>query len=78
MHTYTKAYRKGMIYPGYVWITYGWYNDRHWWRTENSYRTFDNCSNDEIAQVLSGSIAVSHYSPLQDNDKSLKVANVCV
>lgn len=48
-----------MIYPGYVWITYGWYSER-WWE-EGKMKKTDNCSNEEILSVLNGAIALTHY-----------------
>ena len=49
---------KKMLYPGYVWITYGWYYNSAWWKTDN-YN--DSCTDDEISQSLIGAIALSHY-----------------
>ena len=61
---YKQAYKKKMLYPGYVWITYGWYYDNHWWKTESK------CTVEEIGAVLKGAIALSHYPPLHEDDSS--------
>lgn len=65
-----------MFYPSYVWITYGWYYDSEWWRTEDDNSS---CSSDERAQVLAGAIALSHYPlPTAVDEESTIANNVCI
>lgn len=57
-----------MLYPSYVWITYGWYDDSDWWKSKNNNTS---CSRDEISKLLEGAIALSHYPvSYHNNDKS--------
>ena len=44
-----QAYREGILYPKYMFITYGWY-DAGWWKASNG--SFYNCTGEEIAKVL--------------------------
>ena len=44
-----------MTYPGYVWITQGWYSDQ-WWTEEDT-----NCTRKEMESFLNGTIGVSHF-----------------
>lgn len=62
-----QAYRKNMLYPTYVWITYGWYNDNHWWKSDGNK---SKCSEEEMSAVLNGSIAISHYPVLYSDESS--------
>ena len=66
---YEQAYKKKMFYPGYVWITYGWYYDKHWWKTSK-------CTVEEIGAVLKGAVALSHYPALHEDDSSLNSSTV--
>lgn len=52
---YLQAYHQEMLFPNYVWITYGWFSPE-WWTGHTR-----NCTPDEISSVLAGSIAVSHF-----------------
>lgn len=65
-----------MLYPSYVWITYGWYDNGDWWKSKNNKTS---CSRDEISKLLGGAIALS-YSPVShrnDDKLSSKLNNVC-
>ena len=62
-----------MLYPNYVWITYGWYYDDKWWRGEDD---SSSCSNSERAQVLTGAIALSYY-PLPVDEEPTVANSVC-
>lgn len=62
-----------MLYPNYVWITYGWYYDDKWWRGEDD---SSSCSSSERAQVLTGAIALSHY-PLPVDEEPTVANSVC-
>lgn len=63
-----------MLYPNYVWITYGWYYDDEWWRIDDE--SYSSCSSSERAQVLTGAIALSHY-PLPVDEESTMANSVC-
>ena len=63
-----------MLYPNYVWITYGWYYDDEWWRVDDE--SYSSCSSSERAQVLTGAIALSHY-PLPVDEESTMANSVC-
>ncbi len=51
-----QAYLRGYTYPKYVWLTYGWYQDRWWTEEVNPEPT--NCTDDQLAEALHRSIAL--------------------
>jgi len=64
LHIYSfilQAQRQNMTYPGYVWITQGWYSDQ-WWMEEGT-----NCTRKEMESFLNGTIAISHF-PTASNE----------
>ena len=56
-----------------MWITYGWYYDRNWWKAKNV--GYDSCSSGEIGQALHGSVSLSHLPVSETDDRP---TNVCV
>ena len=59
--TILQAKRQNLTYPGYVWITQGWYSDQ-WWMEEDT-----NCTREEMKSFLNGTIAISHF-PTASNE----------
>ena len=55
-----QAYRLGVRYPKYVFLTYGTY-EHQWWVSQSSHSD-DECSSDDIANMLQYSLAVSHFN----------------
>ena len=53
--TILQAKRQNLTYPGYVWITQGWYSDQ-WWMEEDT-----NCTREEMKSFLERAIAISHF-----------------
>ncbi len=51
-----QAYKQRLMYPKYVFITYGWY-PRDWWRNGASGGELE-CSESELAQSLHGAFAL--------------------
>ncbi|CAI8012827.1 Gamma-aminobutyric acid type B receptor subunit 2 [Geodia barretti] len=49
---------RDLTYPGYAWITYGWYGER-WW--EEGEEDSVSCTAQQLAVYLERSLAVSHY-----------------
>ena len=44
-------------YPGYVWITPGWYQPE-WWKSDEEYLRTLNCSSSDIEQQLNRSLSL--------------------
>ena len=66
-HLDQQAYHEGLRYPQYVWITHGWYPEQ-WWNISqeiygNQSRT---CSSEEVAEFLSGVIAIQPFPTADD------------
>ena len=58
---FLKAWKDDRRFPRYVWMMYEW--DRlEWWRPEFAAGSAgDNCSDDEIEQMVEWSLIISHY-----------------
>ncbi len=56
---YAQAYLKGLTYPKYVWLTYGWYQDR-WWTEEVNPEPI-NCTDHQLAEVLHRSFLLPYF-----------------
>ena len=60
-----KAHTLGMGYPKYMFLSYGVY-DSHWWMGKKM--SIDDCSAEDIAEVLKYSLAVVHFhKPYRSN-----------
>ena len=46
-----QAFLEGRFYPGYVWITPGWYQ-QGWWKADEDYLHSLNCTTSDIEQHL--------------------------
>ena len=57
-----QAYKWGMTYPRYAFITYGWYRN-HWWVSQGDI----NCTVQEMEKVLNHSLAVFAYPRIQNS-----------
>ena len=57
-----QAYKRGMTYPRYAFITYGWYRN-HWWVSQGDI----NCTVQEMEKVLNHSLAVFAYPRIQNS-----------
>ncbi len=51
-----QAYLRGYTHPKYVWLTYGWYQDRWWTEEVNPEPT--NCTDYQLAEVLHRSLTL--------------------
>ena len=51
----SQAYYEGIVYPKYLLITYGWYN-QGWWTGKETSPTF-NCTVEQRSQALAYSLA---------------------
>ena len=72
---YSQAFKKGMTYPRYVWLTYGWYR-KDWWRAEGSAIPV-NCTDAQLAMVLNNSLAIIPY-PNNDLSQPTVTNIVCM
>ncbi len=63
MHT-LQAYLRGYTHPKYVWVTYGWYQDRWWTEEVNPEPT--NCTDHQLAEVLHRSLALQLIPDLNE------------
>ena len=62
-----QAYLRGYKHPKYVWLTYGWYQDRWWTEEVNPEPT--NCTDHQLAEVLHRSLVLGYLSmPLSMED----------
>ncbi|XP_065920337.1 gamma-aminobutyric acid type B receptor subunit 2-like isoform X2 [Dysidea avara] len=74
------ARRQNMIYPRFVWMTYGWYSEGWWEEIGNDINNrfvvdTDNCTLDEMQQVIYRSLSFHHF-PLpteEENDSPTDV-----
>ena len=56
-----------MIYPDYVWMTYGWYSERWWNDTANM--TDLSCSSVQLESAIERSLSFHHFPlPTQDEE----------
>ena len=63
IYAHVQAHKFGIKYPRYVFLTYGSYESQ-WWATQYN----DECSLEDIAEVLQFSLAVLHFHvPSTDN-----------
>ena len=75
LHIYSfilQAQRQNMTYPGYVWITQGWYSDQ-WWTEEDT-----NCTRKEMNSFLNGTIAISHFPTASNENDTTDTGTVSV
>ena len=56
--TFTQASKRGLSYPQYVFIVYGWYRYQWWYPSKNDNIT---CNITEMEQVLDRSLLVTQY-----------------
>ena len=72
-HTHVQAYRRGMIYPRYLFISYYWY-PQYWWTfpilrgTPHTY-TPENCTVRELTDAIFRSLAVDYF-PLETGPRN--------
>ena len=52
-----------MIYPEYVWMSYGWYTQNWWLDVEDT-----NCTVDELQMAIRRSLAIHHF-PIPTSDE---------
>ena len=60
MHTngyIIQAFKEERSYPGYVWITPGWYQ-QGWWKADKDYLHSLNCKSSEIEKQLERSLVL--------------------
>lgn len=62
-----QAYLRDMMYPKYVFLTFGWY-EADWWIPPASEDVFHLCTPEERAEVLHRSLAIIHYQ-FQDESR---------
>ena len=64
-----------MLFPSFVWITYEW-DEVEWWKASKGHSTANNdCSDDQIKNILKGSLVVSHH-PMVEEDSDDNLFNV--
>ena len=59
-----------MIYPEYVWMSYGWYT-QNWWLHVND----TNCTVDEMQRAIQRSLAIHHF-PIPTREEEDAPTNV--
>ena len=52
---FIKALARGMIYPEYVWMSYGWYTEK-WWLEEDT-----DCTAEQMQRAIARSLAIHHF-----------------
>ena len=52
-----QAFKEERFYPGYVWITPGWYQ-QGWWKADEVYLRSLNCTTSDIEQQLNRSLVL--------------------
>lgn len=57
---------RGFTYPRYVWLSYGWYQDK-WWTSEINPR-MANCTDSQLAGFLERGLALQILPMAQDLD----------
>ena len=57
-----QAHNRGMTYPRYAFITYGWYGN-YWWVPQGDI----NCTVQEMEEVLNHSLALFAYPRIQNS-----------
>ena len=62
MMCFVKALARGMTYPEYVWMSYGWYTE-NWWLEEDT-----DCTADEIERAIQRSLSIHHF-PLPTSEE---------
>ena len=53
---FIKALARGMVYPEYVWMSYGWYTQNWWLDVEDT-----SCTADEMKRAIRRSLAIHHF-----------------
>ena len=62
---FIKAHARGMIYPEYVWISYGWYTEK-WWLEEDT-----DCTTDQMQNAIQHSLAIHHFpTPMSEEENA--------
>ena len=46
-----QMYKRGLVYPHYGWIIYGWYPDK-WWTEEVAGEHLDECTDQQLEEFL--------------------------
>lgn len=67
-----QAHKQNLRYPGYVWITHGWYSEQ-WWMEGGV-----NCTGDELQSFLEGAIAISHFPTASNENEATDIGIVSV
>ena len=69
-----QAQRQNLRYPGYVWITQGWYSDQ-WW-TEGDV----NCTGEDLEFFVEGAIAISHFPTASNETEAtdIEIVSLCL
>ena len=70
-----QASKAGYKYPGYYFITYGWYPDK-WWEGEAALFDVDTCSLKDRESVLLSTIAIGKDEFLSEESLSLNYSAV--
>ena len=71
-HHVLQASTLGMVPPRYVWITYGWYPESFWKQSQSngtSYQAFDQCSREQILNIINQMIFIHHFPRYDQRDK---------
>ena len=64
-----QAFKEERFYPGYVWITPGWYQ-QGWWKADEDYLRGLNCTTSDIEQQLNRSLVLLAHPNTVRNIKS--------
>ena len=67
-----QAQRQNLRYPGYVWITQGWFSDQ-WWIEGDV-----NCTREDLESFLEGAIAISHFPKASNKSEATAIGIVSV
>ena len=67
-----QAYRRGLHYPKYVFITFGWYV-KQWWEVDS---TTNNCTAEERGRVVLYSLAALSSQFPREHDEYTAEPNI--
>ena len=67
-----QAFKEERSYPGYVWITPGWYQ-QGWWKADEDYLRSLNCTSTGIEQQLSRSLVLLAHPSTVRNTSSEEI-----
>ena len=60
-YIYLQAYKSGLRYPRYVFLTYGTYEPRWWEVPGEEFGTSSGCNSHNVAKTLEFSLAATHF-----------------